>query len=272
MIHEMYFLSLPLSQFIESFIYYKEYNPIHSVDRFLPDANINIVIDLTDYPKFIYDNNTLKEIQTCKKVWFSGIRNKYITIPSGRDSEMFIVNFHKGSAYPFVQMPVNELTDMVVDGELIMTNGILTLREKLLELKQAEEKFRHAEQYFLQVYLHKLSVNPFVQFSVNMIVNNPTAISLHKLYEKVGFSQKHCIKIFREHVGITPKSFLRIIRFQKVVKEIECGGNIDWTTIAYECGYYDQSHFIHDFKEFSGFTPEVYLAIKRDFLNYVPVG
>lgn len=134
MIFKTHIPTFPLNQFIESFIYYKDYKPIHTLDRFLPDGNVNVVIDLTDYPKFIYDNYNLKEIQSCKNVWFSGIRNNYITIPSGQDSEMFIINFHKGKAYPFVEMPLNELTDYVVDGELVMTSEILNMREALLSL------------------------------------------------------------------------------------------------------------------------------------------
>ena len=54
MIFEVHIPAYPLNQFIESFIYYRDYNPVHSVDRFLPDGNINVVIDLTDYPKYIY--------------------------------------------------------------------------------------------------------------------------------------------------------------------------------------------------------------------------
>ena len=65
--------SFPLNQFVESFIYYRDYNPVHSVDRFLPDGNVNIVIDLTDYPKYIYDNETLKEIQACRKFFVSRV-------------------------------------------------------------------------------------------------------------------------------------------------------------------------------------------------------
>src|SRR6185436_11891478 len=145
MFFEVHIPCFPLNQFIESFVYYKDYNPVHSVDRFLPDGNVYVVIDLTDYPKFIYHNHTLKEIQTCKNIWFSVIRNNFITIPSGRDSEMFIINFHKGKAYPFVEMPLNELTDYVVDGELVMTKEILNIREALLCLPSVKQKFLYAE-------------------------------------------------------------------------------------------------------------------------------
>ena len=272
MIFEIHIPAFPLNQFIESFIYYKDYNPDHTVDRFLPDGNVNVVFDLTDYPKFIYDNNTLKEIQACKNVWFSGIRNNYITIPSGRDSEMFIINFHKGRAYPFVEMPLNQLTDYVVDGNLVMTNEILNMRETLLSLVFIQQKFLFAENHLLKMFGHKLVVNPFVDYAVNQILHMPNQMSIDRISKKVGYSQKHLIKIFKEHVGLTPKSFLKIIRFQKAIQEIEQNKTANWASIAFDSGYYDQAHFINDFKSFSGFTPTQYLKTNSEYSNYIAIG
>ncbi len=271
MIFETHIPTFPLNQFVESFVYYKDFNPVHSVDRFLPDGNVNVVIDLTDYPKFIYDNHTLKEIQACKQVWFSGIRNHYITIPSGRDSEMFIINFHKGKAYPFVEMPLHLLTDSVVDGDLVMTNEILNMRETLLSLTLVKQKFLFAETHLLNMFGHKLVVNPFVDYAVNHILQKPHQTSIEKVSQKVGFSQKHFIKIFKEHVGLTPKSFLKIIRFQKAIQEIEQSRVADWSSVAFESGYYDQAHFINDFKTFSGFTPTQYLKTNGEYTNYIAI-
>lgn len=272
MIFELHIPSYPLNQFIESFIYYRDYNPVHSVDRFLPDGNVNIVIDLTDYPKYIYDNETLKEIQACRNIWFSGIRNKYITIPSGRDSEMFVINFHKGRSYPFVDMPIHELTDSVVDGELVLTNEIMNMREMILEMPSIKQKFIIAENYLLKKFGPRLIVNPFIEFAVNKIVSDPTQVTIEQISNKVGYCQKHLIKLFKDNVGLTPKTFLRIMRFQKAIQEIEASKNINWASIALESGYYDQAHFINDFKAFSGFTPEQYMQTQYDYLNYIRVG
>lgn len=272
MIFETHFPAFPLNQFIESFVYYRDFNPVHSIDRFLPDGNVNVVIDLTDYPKFIYDNHTLKEIQTCKQVWFSGIRNHYITIPSGRDSEMFIINFHKGKAYPFVEIPLHVLTDSVVDGDLVMTNKILNIRETLLSLELVKQKFLFAETHLLNMFRHKLFVNPFVDYAVNQILQKPNQTSIERISTKVGFSQKHLIKLFKEHVGLTPKGFLKIIRFQKAIREIENNKTADWTGIAFDSGYYDQAHFINDFKSYSGFTPAQFIRAQSEFTNYIAVG
>lgn len=242
------------------------------MDRFLPDGYSYVVFDLTDYPKYIYDNDTLKEIQSCRNVWFSGIREKYITIPSGRDSEMFIIYFRRGQAYPFVEMPMHELTDFVVDGELVMSNEILNIREKLFVSSTVAQKFLSIEQYLISSFAKKMIRNPFVDYAVNMLLDNPHHLSIHHLSAKVGYSQKHLIKIFKEHIGLTPKKFLKIIRFQKAIQDIAANRTPEWTHIAYESGYFDQAHFINDFKTFSGFTPNQYLRMQSNFTNYIAVG
>lgn len=272
MIFELYIPSLPLSQFIESFVYYCDYHPVHTVDRFLPDGHVNIVIDLTDYPKYIYDNDSLKEIQACRHVWFSGIRNKFITIPSGKDSEMFIINFHRGKAYPFVQMPLHELTDSVVDGDLVLTYEIMELREKILATASICQKFLIAESFLRKKFENKLVINPFIDYAVNQIITSPNQQSIEQIAAKVGYSQKHLIKLFKDYVGLTPKGFLKITRFQKAIEEIATAKEADWTKIAFDSGFYDQAHFINDFKSFSGFTPKQYMQKQFDYLNYIPVG
>jgi AraC-like DNA-binding protein len=272
MVFQIHIPAFPLSQFVESFIYYRDFNPSHSVDRFLPDGNVNVVFDLTEEPKFIYDNDTLKEIQACKRVWFSGIRTNYITIPSGRDSEMFILNFHKGKAYPFVEMPLHALTNYVVDAELVLTNGILEMRESLLAIASIAGKFAYAERHLLAQFGGKLAENPFVDYAVGAILHSPSQLSMEAIAQKVGYSQKHLIQLFKHSVGLTPKAFMKVIRFQKAVMELEQKRNIDWIGLAHECGYFDQAHFIHDFKAFSGFTPAQYMGLMGEFTNYVPVG
>lgn len=271
MVYEFHRPAFPLNQFIESFIYYKDVQPDHSMERYLPDGNITLIIDLTDRPKYIYDNKSLQEIQACNKVWFSGIRNTYITIPAGQDSEMLIVNFHKGRSYPFLKMPVHELTDQVVDGELVFSSDILQLREELINTVALLRKFQIVEDYLIKKYQLKLTVNPFITFAVDKIIQAPNAGSMEKLALQVGFTPKHMIRLFKDHVGMSPKSFLKVIRFQKAISDIAKRSTVDWTSIAVESGYYDQAHFIHDFKHFSGFTPQVYLKKQMDFPNYIPV-
>src|SRR5215213_889746 len=265
MIFETYIPAFPLAQFIASFVYYKEYNPEHFINRLLPDGNATIIIDLTDLPKFVYDNETLAEIQTCRHAWFSGIRTIPISIPSGRASEMFIINFHHGKSYPFVSCPANELADTVVDAEIVSGKEILAMRDKLLDAASPKDKFHIAEAQLLKLYKHSLHVNPFIDYAISRIIQSPSEMSIREIAAKVGFSQKHLIKVFKDHVGLTPKNFARVIRFQQAISEIEKMKFINWANIAYECGYYDQSHFIAEFKTFSGYTPNQFLQMQRSY-------
>ncbi len=269
MILETYIPSFPLSQFVDCFIYHRGYSPAHKVDRFLPDGNVEIIIDLNDKPQFIYDNQTLKEIQTCHHVWASGVRTEPITIPSGKESAMFIIAFKKGMAYPFFPLPMNEISDCVVDADLLWGDEFANLREQILE--NVEDKFLIVENFLWRNFSSSLVLNPCVEYALTEIVRKPDQISLSKLNTKIGYSEKHFIAMFKHQVGVTPKTYLKILRFQKAVSDIENSKVINWTAISNECGFYDQSHFINDFKHFSGFTPNEYANRKGDYLNYIPI-
>jgi AraC-like DNA-binding protein len=261
----------PLCDFIESVYYYKDFNPSHAVDRLLPDGNVQLIIDLRDQPQYIYDNDTLKEIQACKRVWFSGFRTAPITIPSGQESEMIIVQFIKGRAYPFLSDPMDQLKNLVVDAELVLKKDIHDLRLQIQEAPSPQRKIEILENDLLRHYLPFLNRNPFTDFVVQKIIKQPHHCSLKQISEGVGYSQKHVIKIFKANVGVTPKGFLKIMRFQKTINDIEHRRQVSWTSIADDCGFYDQSHFIADFRNFSGMTPTEYLDHRGQFLNYIPV-
>lgn len=72
-------------------------------------------------------------------------------------------------------------------------------------------------------------------------------------------------------MGLGPQAFMRVLRFRKAVHEIEKRTAINWATVALDCGYYEQAHFIEEFKTFSGFTPVQYLNSKNENLNWVPL-
>ena len=271
MILQIHKPSYPLDQFIDSFLYYSDYRPEHMLDRLLPDGNITLLIELTGTPQHVYDNETLAEIQTCRDVWFSGIRDTFLTIPSCRDIAMFVINFRKGMAAPFLEGPVNIYTNHVVDGALACAPHILELREKLLENSNFAAQCAIAENHLYQFAKSRLHINPCVSYAIEQMLIAPAQQTLSGIVDKVGYSHKHFIRMFRQHVGLTPKMFMRIARFQRVLHETVQFKTLRWTDIALDCGYYDQAHFIHDFKNFSGLTPQSYLEKESRDLNYIPI-
>lgn len=272
MIYQTHLPAFPLSQFIELFIYFERVEHAHTVDRFLPNGDTEILIDFHDTAQYVYDNNSLKEVQACHHVWASGLRTEPITIPSGNGAAMMVIAFKKGKAAPFFPFPMDEIADCVVDADLVWGSDFGYLRESLLESKDVKLRFKLVEDFLITKFLRQLSVDPCVAFAVNEMTHRPDQINIGRMNGKIGYSQKHFTGLFRKHIGVTPKAYLKIMRFQKAVQTIDAANLIDWGRISQECGFYDQAHFINDFKHFSGFTPAKYAEIETNYQNYIPVG
>lgn len=264
----------PLDHFVERLIYFEGVSVPHRLDRFLPDGNTELVIDLAERPQHIYDNETLQEVQTCRNAWGSGVRTRPITIPSGNGSRMMIVAFKKGRAFPFYPFPISDLTDTVAEAALIFGRKFYHLREQLLALRSIKHMFLLIEDFLLRQAGDKICEDgaaKCIAYAISSIIQKPTLKRLHQLSDEIGYSQKHFIELFRQQVGVSPKQYLKIMRFQKVISAIEYRSSTSWSDIAVENGYYDQAHLIHDFKQFSGFTPNEYLKKKTATRNYIPV-
>lgn len=272
MIYQLHIPRFPLDQFVEVFVYFSDVHFAHNFDRFLPNGDTEILIDFHDSPQYIFDNNTLKEIQACHHIWASGLRTEPITIPAGNKSEMMVISFKKGKAAPFFPFPMDEIADSVVDAALVWGSDFGDLRERLLATADISLRFGMVEEFLITRFHAQLELNPCVAFAVGEMTNNPDQISIARMNHQIGYSQKHFTEMFRRQIGVTPKSYLKIMRFQKAVQTIDGADSPDWGRISQDCGFYDQAHFINDFKHFSGFTPAKYAEIQTNYQNYIPVG
>jgi AraC-like DNA-binding protein len=87
------------------------------------------------------------------------------------------------------------------------------------------------------------------------IVDSGGLVTIGSLVEETGWSQKHLISQFREHIGLAPKTFARVMRFGRAVDRLRRRDTTSLTELALDCGYYDQAHFDRDFRAFAGVTP-----------------
>jgi AraC-like DNA-binding protein len=87
------------------------------------------------------------------------------------------------------------------------------------------------------------------------IVESGGLVTIGALVDETGWSQKHLISQFREHIGLGPKIFARVMRFGRAVDRLRRREHASLTELALDCGYYDQSHFDRDFRTFAGVTP-----------------
>ena len=99
-------------------------------------------------------------------------------------------------------------------------------------------------------------------FIINQLNQKP-GLTVEQLTAKTGFTRKHLVQRFKEEAGLTIKQYQVIYRLYRVLKEIDNTDRVSWARIACQFGFYDQSHFIRDFKQHTGFTPSDYLKQER---------
>jgi AraC-like DNA-binding protein len=97
-------------------------------------------------------------------------------------------------------------------------------------------------------------------------------LSIAECARSIGVSERRLSQVFREEVGVSPKLWARIHRFQTVTRALHAGVNIPWVELALDCGYYDQSHFANDFRAFSGLDASAYSAHVTRWQNHVTLG
>jgi AraC-like DNA-binding protein len=271
MIYETYIPDYPLSQFIDWFWFYEGLYPDHSKERILPHGVLELVIDLQSEPKRLFDRDDHSRFQQFRRSWISGAHSQFIVIQATENSSMMGIHFKPGGAYPFFGFPITELKETVVELEAVWGSTSIHLREELLEAPSPSEKFRALEKFLLAQARKPLQHPRAVMFALNQFHLAPELRTIGSVAEGVGFSHKHLIAEFSKWVGLTPKLFCRIRRFQQVLRRLEQRRGIEWADIACACGYYDQAHFIQEFRGFCGLNPSSYLRDRGEYANFVPL-
>ena len=262
----------PLNNFVELFWFYDGYFAgSHSKERLMPNGSIELVINLKEDEARIYDRENLNKCTRFPGALFCGPHSNFFVIDTAQEDSVVGVHFKPGGAFPFFKMPAGELHNLHVSLQDLWGQQAGLLRERLLEAQTPEKKFQVLEECLLEQAFKPLERHRAVDCALGLFRNIHTAPAISELADHIGISSRRFIQLFSNEVGLTPKLFARVRRFQQVLRQIGSGANFSWAEMAADCGYFDQAHFIHDFKEFSGINPTTYLAQKTEHLNHVPI-
>ncbi len=272
MIFETHILEKPLIDHIESIFYYKGFKPDHSIERVVPTGHVFMIFELDGFEYHTFDSTTLKPDGTFRNVWISGMHKDFLSISAHQDSEMLVVQFKSNGAYPFFGFPISQLNDKVIDAEEIFGKEVLELRQQILNDENASEKFKNVENWLLNKFDNSKTAPKELLVILEQIQSKTDSDNGLNIASYPN-SQKHLINQFKKYFGLTPKVFHRIFRFNDILKQIRNKQSLKWAEIAYEFGYSDQSHFIKEFKEFSGFNPKKFIDAEfhKDQPNFFPL-
>jgi AraC-like DNA-binding protein len=247
----------PLSDFVEFLWHSAHYTQPHAAERVLPTGCMSLVLGIGD----------------CAQIGavVSGARTQSIVLDTSRPLSLVGVNFKPGGGYPFFEVPAGELQDLSVPLHDLWNRQADGLHERINAAPNVATIFRLVESALLTRLNRCVDRSPAVAYAVRAFHGSETSSSVGAVVEHTGLSPRRFIETFRDHVGLAPKAFCRVVRFRRVVASIGSSPYVDWAEVALRCGYFDQAHFIHDFRAFAGITPTEYLRNRTASPNHVRI-
>ena len=184
----------------------------------------------------------------------TGITDGYKIFKNSADMGTILVYFTEIGFTHFASHPANELFNLSLSLDAIFdANSIHEVEEKLVLAKTDKGRIQIVEQ-FLVSQLKDIQTDKLIVEAVKLIYQTNGTIRIKELNEKLFISQSPFEKRFRKVVGTTAKKFASIVRFNSVLNQLSESKTL--TEICYENNFFDQAHFIKDFKQFTGDTPE----------------
>jgi AraC-like DNA-binding protein len=173
------------------------------------------------------------------------------------------VKLRIGAIYTLFGIPAYELTNRAVALDDILGNSAAELIERISESPTSIQKIKHIENAFVHLAQKNGRKNFSVEFAILESLTRDHSISISCLAEQFGYSSRQLQRRLNNFIGLPPRLFKRIHRFEKILDAIQNSarqGNLTWSNLVFSSGYSDQAHFVRDFREFTGRTPTTYIA------------
>ncbi|MEO1032123.1 MAG: helix-turn-helix domain-containing protein [Bacteroidota bacterium] len=195
------------------------------------------------------------------------IKNHFFLENSGR-SKIFGIKLQPWGLNELLDINMSELTDKVVEIPIEVLEKLAPVQKIGTSTLTFTEKVSNIEDWFVE-FLSSLNLNHFKgQDAVQLIIKDQGKTNLKEIRNDIGISERSLERYFKAKIGLSPKYFSRIIRFSHIFKLAKSDNKMDWLDIVFLSGFYDQSHFIKNFKEFTGEDPSKYGFDEKNLANF----
>jgi len=204
-------------------------------------------------------NDQTCEIQRRNYSYLSGQQISCLHLHFDQDYLMLKIVFQPGVLFRLLGIPLVEFANQYVDAESVLNKEMRTVNEQLANAESYIKMIEVVEKYLL-VKVNDLRIKSQPIDEIGKILRDqPSKFSLEWLAGQACLSPRQFERKFLERIGVSPRLFGRIARFNKAFELKEKNPGIDWLSVAITCGYVDFQHLNKDFKEFSGVTPTALL-------------
>ena len=240
--YQEYKPDIRLTPWVENYWLATDFVPSELYAKILPDNCTDVIFDFDRTKGISY-------------VELFGTMTNFIEFESAQHAQMFGIRFKPAAITAFTRVPQMELTDRAVELALVETLFDKSFYETLPEKQSAQEIIAHINNYLINLLPRLYLPDKQIIRAVDTINFTKGQLNLTRLASDICLSQRHFERRFKTAIGISPKTFAKIVRFKYTIQDIVEYPEKDLLTIALEHGYYDRTHLMKDIKSFSGDAP-----------------
>lgn len=226
--------------------------PIH----ILPDTCVELVIHFSDPYKTTFSDGSVS-IQGQSLV--VGQMKGFMKVCAHGRTGFIAVRFTALGAYHFFGLPMKEMANGETALRDVWDGMASEIESKIFDAASTQHRATIIQNYLELQLFRNGEIDKTVEFCVNEIMLTNGNLNMERLARKAGISNRQLVRRFDKCIGLSPKEFARTTKFISSLNLLDCSRNLTLTEVSHATGYFDQAHFIHDFKELSGLTPTEYL-------------
>jgi AraC-like DNA-binding protein len=183
--------------------------------------------------------------------------------------DMIGVNFYPMGAYQLFGIPLHTLNNQIIPLADIQMDDLMDLEDKLYEIKDDNAKFEYLDNFFLTKLSPLNTHQKRTAHILSHIAESGGNLKIENISQLYALTSKTLERDFKQYLGLTPKAYARIIRFQRFYRHLLSSPKNFYDSAYLDFGFYDQNHFIKEFKYFLGLTPTAFFRQSHPYSFYV---
>lgn len=243
----------------------KEENPQRQT--IVPDGCMEMIFHYGDlYKQYVANGNSIIQ----PRCFVIGQLTRPLKIEPTGITGIFSVRFHPEGFLPFATIPIKEMENKAVSLKKLFDKDGKGIEQKVLNTNSISERISHIETFLLSRLADAKAIDRIIKSTVDTILTANGQLSVDDLSRQININRRQLERRFSSTIGLSPKQLSKTIRLQAALKMLLNKKFTSFTALAYEGEYYDQAHFIKDFREFTGLTPKEFYGnnLKMSSLFY----
>ncbi|WP_219226217.1 DUF6597 domain-containing transcriptional factor [Pedobacter antarcticus] len=223
----------------------------------VPDGCMEMIFHYGDlYKQYVEEGNSIIQPRS----FIIGQLTRPLDIEPTQKTGIFAVRFRPEGFLPFATLPIKELENKAVSLEILYNKSGLKIEQEILTAKWAQERIQKIELFLASFLKDTKTIDHIVQSTIDTILMANGKLQIVDLGKLLNINRRQIERRFSAKIGLSPKQLSKIIKLQAALKILLNADDTNLTSLAYVGEYYDQAHFIRDFKEFTGVTPKEFYS------------